>query len=140
MNLYQCFWNIVNAAISLLFISQWAVKTRIIENESEKIMGDHEKYISYVDSQIFSWISNFTYLILVWSQRKNALGVIRGTIFEAWVLLRGCVVRKSTFAFYKSVQTCIFRKTHTKMCIPVLQMGTFCFIFILFSLVQRFFT
>ena len=40
-----------------------------------------------------SWISNFTYFIWVSSHRKNALGVIRGTIFEAWVLFRVCVGR-----------------------------------------------
>ena len=35
-----------NSAISLIFIPQWAVKTSIIENESENIIRDQEKYIS----------------------------------------------------------------------------------------------
>ena len=38
-----------------------------------------------------SWISNFTYFIWVGSLRNNALGVIRGPIFETWVRFRGCV-------------------------------------------------
>ena len=38
-----------------------------------------------------SWISNFTYFIWVGSLRNNALGVIRGPIFETWVWFRGCV-------------------------------------------------
>ena len=59
VNLYQFLWNIVNAAISLLFISQWAVKTRIIENESEKIMEDQERN-KFIDFLIIFWFADFS--------------------------------------------------------------------------------